>query len=61
MSSSYKYVILGGGNASGYAARSFVQRGIAPGELCIISKEQVWVVIPWRRIEFWLQIFLPNR
>ncbi|KAL2653327.1 hypothetical protein R1flu_021455 [Riccia fluitans] len=36
---SYKYVILGGGVAAGYAAREFVQQGLKPGELAIISKE----------------------
>lgn len=38
---SYKYVILGGGVAGGYAAREFVQQGLKPGELAIISKEAV--------------------
>ncbi|CAL8465067.1 g4602 [Coccomyxa elongata] len=37
--SSYKYVVLGGGNASGYAAREFVQRGVGKGELAIITEE----------------------
>ncbi|EIE20462.1 monodehydroascorbate reductase [Coccomyxa subellipsoidea C-169] len=37
--SSFKYVVLGGGNSSGYAAREFVQRGIGKGELAIITEE----------------------
>lgn len=36
---SYKYVILGGGVAAGYAAQEFVAQGLRPGELCIISAE----------------------
>ncbi|OAE29870.1 hypothetical protein AXG93_773s1090 [Marchantia polymorpha subsp. ruderalis] len=36
---SYKYIILGGGVAAGYAAREFVQQGLQAGELAIISKE----------------------
>lgn len=38
---SFKYVILGGGNASGYAAWEYVTRGGAPGELAIITEEPV--------------------
>ncbi|XP_072986734.1 monodehydroascorbate reductase 3, cytosolic [Typha latifolia] len=37
----FKYVILGGGVAAGYAAREFAKHGINPGELAIISKEAV--------------------
>ncbi|XP_020687302.1 monodehydroascorbate reductase 3, cytosolic-like [Dendrobium catenatum] len=37
----FKYVILGGGVAAGYAAREFVKQGLKPGELAIISKEAV--------------------
>lgn len=37
----YKYLILGGGVAAGYAAREFVKLGLGPGELGIISKEAV--------------------
>ncbi|KAG7581119.1 FAD/NAD-linked reductase dimerization domain superfamily [Arabidopsis suecica] len=36
---SYKYVIIGGGVAGGYAAREFSNQGLKPGELAIISKE----------------------
>jgi monodehydroascorbate reductase (NADH) len=37
---SYKYVVLGGGNASGYCAKQFVeQEANAPGDICIISGE----------------------
>jgi monodehydroascorbate reductase (NADH) len=34
-----RYVIVGGGNAAGYAARTFVEHGMADGRLCIVSKE----------------------
>nr|BAJ23958.1 monodehydroascorbate reductase [Malpighia glabra] len=37
----FKYVILGGGVAAGYAAREFAKQGVRPGELAIISKEAV--------------------
>ncbi|KAK6126407.1 hypothetical protein DH2020_039857 [Rehmannia glutinosa] len=37
----FKYVILGGGVAAGYAAREFANQGVKPGELAIISKEAV--------------------
>ncbi|KAJ7562759.1 hypothetical protein O6H91_03G083300 [Diphasiastrum complanatum] len=37
----YKYVIVGGGVAGGYAAREFANLGLEPGELAIISKEAV--------------------
>ncbi|CAI9097789.1 OLC1v1034280C1 [Oldenlandia corymbosa var. corymbosa] len=40
-SKSFKYVILGGGVAAGYAAREFSKQGVKPGELAIISKEAV--------------------
>ncbi|WOL13696.1 monodehydroascorbate reductase 5, mitochondrial [Canna indica] len=36
-----EYVIVGGGNAAGYAARTFVEHGMADGRLCIVSKEAV--------------------
>lgn len=32
-------MIVGGGNAAGYAARTFVEHGMADGRLCIVSKE----------------------
>ncbi|MDE3094905.1 MAG: NAD(P)/FAD-dependent oxidoreductase [Chloroflexota bacterium] len=38
---SYKYVILGGGMVAGYAAREFVERGVGPGELAILSSDSV--------------------
>lgn len=41
---SFKYVVLGGGNAAGYAAREFVKRGGAKGELAIITDEPVRAV-----------------
>ena len=34
-----RFVIVGGGNATGYAARTFVENGMADGRLCIVSKE----------------------
>nr|XP_023885018.1 monodehydroascorbate reductase, chloroplastic/mitochondrial [Quercus suber]POE70005.1 monodehydroascorbate reductase 5, mitochondrial [Quercus suber] len=34
-----EFVIVGGGNAAGYAARTFVERDMANGRLCIVSKE----------------------
>ncbi|KAM5572365.1 monodehydroascorbate reductase, chloroplastic/mitochondrial [Rosa sericea] len=34
-----EYVIVGGGNAAGYAARTFVENGMADGRLAIVSKE----------------------
>ncbi|CAA0829671.1 Probable monodehydroascorbate reductase-cytoplasmic isoform 4 [Striga hermonthica] len=37
----FKYVILGGGVAAGYAAREFAKQGVKSGELAIISKEAV--------------------
>ncbi|KAL0309561.1 UNVERIFIED_CONTAM: Monodehydroascorbate reductase [Sesamum radiatum] len=38
---SFKYVIIGGGVAAGYATREFAKQGVQPGELAIISKEAV--------------------
>lgn len=35
----FRFVIVGGGNAAGYAARTFVEHGMANGRLCIVSKE----------------------
>lgn len=32
-------MIVGGGNAAGYAARTFVEHGVADGRLCIVTKE----------------------
>ncbi|OVA13244.1 FAD-dependent pyridine nucleotide-disulfide oxidoreductase [Macleaya cordata] len=34
-----EFVIVGGGNAAGYAARTFVEHGMADGKLCIVCKE----------------------
>ncbi|CAN1743542.1 Monodehydroascorbate reductase, chloroplastic/mitochondrial [Linum perenne] len=34
-----EFVIVGGGNAAGYAARTFVENGMADGKLCIVTKE----------------------
>lgn len=35
----FKYIIVGGGVAAGYAAREFDRQGLKPGELAILSKE----------------------
>ncbi len=40
-STAYKYVCIGGGNASGYLAKELVTGGLQPGELCIITDEAV--------------------
>ncbi|CAM6105028.1 unnamed protein product [Calypogeia fissa] len=37
----YKYIIIGGGVAAGYGAAEFVKQGLKPGELAIVSKEEV--------------------
>ncbi|KAK6230475.1 hypothetical protein QUC31_001993 [Theobroma cacao] len=37
----FRYIIIGGGVAAGYAAREFDRQGLKPGELAIISKEAV--------------------
>ncbi|XXG76478.1 hypothetical protein AAC387_Pa08g0818 [Persea americana] len=34
-----EFVIVGGGNSAGYAARTFVEHGMADGKLCIVCKE----------------------
>ncbi|OAE28083.1 hypothetical protein AXG93_4577s1150 [Marchantia polymorpha subsp. ruderalis] len=36
-----EYVIVGGGNAAGYAAKAFVENGAAEGKVCIVAKENV--------------------
>ena len=41
MASGYKYLVLGGGQAAGYAAAEFVKRGGKTGELAILSAEAV--------------------
>jgi len=43
----FKYVIIGAGNAAGYAAHAFVESGqLKAGELCIIGSENV---LPYER------------
>lgn len=37
----YKYVVVGAGNAAGYAARQFIENGVSKGEVCIIGDEPV--------------------
>lgn len=39
--SSFRYVVLGGGNASGYAANRFLNNGVSPEEVCVITDEPV--------------------
>ncbi|GAB4834456.1 hypothetical protein Ancab_032712 [Ancistrocladus abbreviatus] len=34
-----EYVIVGGGDAAGYAAKTLVEHGMADGKLCIVGKE----------------------
>ncbi|XP_016510992.1 monodehydroascorbate reductase 5, mitochondrial-like isoform X1 [Nicotiana tabacum] len=34
-----EYVVVGGGNSAGYAAKTFVEHGQANGKLCIVTKE----------------------
>ncbi|XP_031277980.1 monodehydroascorbate reductase, seedling isozyme-like [Pistacia vera] len=53
----FKYVILGGGVAAGYAAREFVKQGIKRGELAIISKEDV---APYERPTLSKEYLLPE-
>ncbi|KAL2612468.1 hypothetical protein R1flu_024160 [Riccia fluitans] len=36
-----EYVIVGGGNSAGYAAKAFVENGAAEGKVCIVAKENV--------------------
>jgi len=44
---SFKYVVIGAGNAAGYAAQAFVESGrLAAGDLCIIGTESV---LPYER------------
>ena len=35
----FRFVIVGEGNAAGYAARTFVEHGMVDDRLCIVSKE----------------------
>ncbi len=43
---SYKYVILGGGTATGYAVQEFVKRGVKPGELAFVTSDST---VPYDR------------
>jgi 3-phenylpropionate/trans-cinnamate dioxygenase ferredoxin reductase component len=38
----YKYLIIGGGTAAGYAAKEFVNQNIGEKELCIVSAESIY-------------------
>jgi NADPH-dependent 2,4-dienoyl-CoA reductase/sulfur reductase-like enzyme len=42
----YRYIILGGGLAAGYAAQTFAEEGVQPGELAILSAE---ATLPYER------------
>jgi hypothetical protein len=44
MATHYKLVVLGGGNAAGYAARTAVDLCVKPGEMAIIGEEEVSAV-----------------
>ncbi|KAI9195937.1 hypothetical protein LWI28_019565 [Acer negundo] len=41
MGRAFVYVIVGGRVAAGYAALEFTNRGVPPGELCIVSGESI--------------------
>src|SRR5689334_12642355 len=41
-----KYLIFGGGMVAGYAAKELVERGLKPGELCIVSAD---AALPYER------------
>lgn len=41
MSKAFEYVIVGGGNAAGYACREFVAQGVGAGKVAIIASEPV--------------------
>jgi NADPH-dependent 2,4-dienoyl-CoA reductase/sulfur reductase-like enzyme len=43
---SSKYLVLGGGMVAGYAAREFAERGVARGELAIVSADDA---LPYER------------
>lgn len=45
-STTYKYVVIGAGNAAGYIARHFTLADIAPNSLCLIGDEPV---LPYER------------
>jgi NADPH-dependent 2,4-dienoyl-CoA reductase/sulfur reductase-like enzyme len=46
MSTTSKYVILGGGMVAGYAAKELVEHGLKPGELTIVSQDST---VPYER------------
>jgi len=41
MSKSFEYLVVGGGNAAGYACREFVAQGVAAGSVGVLSAEPV--------------------
>ncbi|XP_060669873.1 monodehydroascorbate reductase, seedling isozyme-like [Ziziphus jujuba] len=53
----FKYIILGGGVAAGYAAKEFTRQRLLPGELAIISKE---AVAPYERPVLTKSYLFPN-
>jgi hypothetical protein len=54
--SSYKYVVLGGGNAGGYAAAEFIKRGGGKDELAIITDEPVRCFCILDQISSWTRL-----
>ncbi|XP_042751554.1 uncharacterized protein LOC111911603 isoform X3 [Lactuca sativa] len=44
MGIAFRYVIIGGGVAAGYADLEFTKKGVSHGELCIISDEPVLII-----------------
>ncbi|KAF3453618.1 hypothetical protein FNV43_RR04059 [Rhamnella rubrinervis] len=53
----FKYIVIGGGVAAGYAAREFTRQGLQLGELAIISKEGV---APYERPALSKSYLFPN-
>ena len=41
MAQHFDYLIVGGGNAAGYACREFVAQGVAAGKVGIVAQESV--------------------
>lgn len=41
MAASFEYLVVGGGNASGYAVKEFIAQGVGPGKIGIVTAEPV--------------------
>jgi NADPH-dependent 2,4-dienoyl-CoA reductase/sulfur reductase-like enzyme len=54
----YKYVIIGGGLVAGYAAEEFVNYGLEPGELLILSAEST---LPYERPPLSKEFLIGNK